>query len=60
MLGILVYLCLAKEYIRKHNVEKEKEFFEGTLYPDTVQPKKISHYSSYWFSNTNLYQFLLK
>lgn len=59
MPSYIVHLCLAKEYIRKHGVEDENEFMSGTIYPDSVNPKGITHYSPYWSSDTNLYQFLL-
>lgn len=61
MPSYVIHICLAEEYARKHKVENKAEFIEGTIYPDTIkpQPKGITHYSPYWSSDTNLYEFLL-
>ena len=59
MPSYVVHICLATEYARKHKVEKEEEFIEGTIYPDGVVPKSISHYSPKYSEDTNLYEFLL-
>ncbi len=55
----IIHVCLAKEYARKHKVKNEKEFVAGTIYPDHVPIKGETHYSDYYSSDTNLYQFLL-
>ena len=60
MPSYITHLCLAKEYIRKHNnIENEEEFIRGTLYPDSIEPKGKTHYSDCYSSDTNLYAFLL-
>lgn len=59
MPSYMIHLCLAKEYARKYKVENEKEFIEGTFYPDKVEIKGETHYSPYYSSDTNLYAFLL-
>ena len=58
MPSYMIHLCLAKEYARKYKVENEKEFIEGTFYPDKVEIKGETHYSPYYSSDTNLYEFL--
>lgn len=59
MPGFVIHLCIAKEYIRKHkNIENENEFFDGAIYPDTLN-KSESHYSPGLSNDTNLYKFLL-
>lgn len=59
MPSYVIHICLAKEYAKKHEVKNMNEFIEGTIYPDSIQPKGITHYSPYWSSDTNLYAFLL-
>ena len=58
MPSYMIHLCLAKEYTRKYKVENEDEFIEGTIYPDCVEIKGQTHYSPYYSSDTNLYEFL--
>lgn len=59
MPSYMIHLCLAKEYARKYKVENEEQFIEGTFYPDNVEIKGETHYSPYYSSDTNLYEFLL-
>ena len=59
MPGYVIHLCVAKEYIIKHGIENEKDFFDGTVYPDGKKDKNITHYSGTRGSaGTNLYKFL--
>lgn len=59
MAGYVIHIIVAEEYIKKHKVENKEEFIKGTIYPDSVKIKGITHYSPYYSSDTNLYEFLL-
>lgn len=59
MAGYVIHIIIAEEYIRKHGIENKEEFIEGTIYPDSVKIKGTTHYSPYYSSDANLYDFLL-
>lgn len=59
MPSFMIHLCVAKEYVRKYNVENEEEFIKGTIYPDLTDVKGKTHYSPCYSADTDLYQFLL-
>lgn len=59
MPGYVIHLCVAKEYVKKHNVENEVKFIEGVIYPDSITLKGQTHYSEQASAETNLYKFLL-
>lgn len=59
MPGYIIHLCIAKEYMKKHDISDEKIFCDGTVYPDNKPDKNITHYSTSSSAGTNLYQFLL-
>jgi len=40
-----IHLAIAKRYIEKHEVEDKEAFIEGSIAPDFVKPKEISHYT---------------
>ncbi len=40
-----IHLAIAKKYIEKHEVEDKEAFIEGSIAPDFVKPKEISHYT---------------
>ncbi len=58
MPGFVIHIAVAEEYIKKHKNEKEnrKEFIDGTIYPDLISPKSLSHYGkSPAYSNLKLF-----
>ena len=59
MPGYVIHLCVAKEYIKKHSIQNEKDFFDGTVFPDFTTNKDKTHYSKFGSSETNLYKYLL-
>lgn len=45
MPGYVIHVAIAQEYLRKHkNNENIQEFIEGTVKPDLIKPKSVSHY----------------
>ena len=46
MPGYVIHLAVANEYKRKHKTEIKnyKEFIRGTIYPDNVKDKSLTHY----------------
>ncbi len=40
-----IHLAIAKRYMEKHKVEEKEEFIEGSIAPDFIKPKEISHYT---------------
>lgn len=58
MPSYIIHLAIAEEYAKKYGVEEREQFIAGTIYPDTVQPKTITHYSKMGSEDTNLYEFL--
>lgn len=45
MPGYVIHVAIAQEYLRKHtNNEDMQKFIEGTIEPDLVKPKSLSHY----------------
>jgi hypothetical protein len=59
MPGYVIHLAVAKEYLKKHENNKEdyNEFIEGVIYPDSVKDKSLTHYGAK-SSVSNLYEFL--
>lgn len=58
MPGYVIHVAVAQEYLRKHkNSENVKQFVEGTVEPDFVKPKSLSHYGKSP-AYTNLKNFL--
>lgn len=45
MAGFHIHLAIAKRYAEKNDIENLKELFRGTVAPDLVKDKSISHYS---------------
>lgn len=60
MAGYVIHVVIAKEYIKKHKIENEEEFINGTIFPDSVKIKGETHYSEFYSSDTNPYKFLLE
>ena len=45
MPGYVIHIAIATQYIKKHNnIKNEEEFIKGTIYPDSVSEKKLTHY----------------
>lgn len=45
MPGYVIHVAVAQEYIKKHKIKDNiEEFIEGTVEPDFVKPKSLSHY----------------
>lgn len=40
-----IHLAIAKNYLRKYNELDKEQVLIGTIYPDTVKDKNISHYA---------------
>lgn len=40
-----IHLAIAKRYTEKHQIEDKEAFIEGSIAPDFVKPKEISHYT---------------
>ena len=58
MAGFVIHLAVAQEYLKHNTEENEKDFLYGSVQPDFVLPKSISHYGKSP-SHTNLKNFLL-
>lgn len=62
MASFVIHLAVAEKYLAKHPEEKRRwnfnyeEFLHGTVYPDTVKDKSISHYGV--TSESNLPKFI--
>lgn len=59
MAGYAIHIAIAKEYLKKHKEYNEIEFMKGTIYPDTVKDKTLTHFSNK-SANSNLKEFLKK
>ena len=48
MPGYVIHLAVAQEYLKKHNNKKEdiNNFIKGTIYPDSVKDKSLTHYGA--------------
>lgn len=57
MAGYAIHIAIAKEYLKKHKEYNEIEFMKGTIYPDTVKDKTLTHFSNK-SANSNLKEFL--
>ena len=44
MPGYVMHLAIAQEYLRKNKLEYSEEFIKGTVAPDMIKQKSISHY----------------
>lgn len=40
-----IHLAIAKRYIEKHEIGEKEAFIQGSVAPDFVRPKEISHYT---------------
>jgi len=49
-----IHLAIAKRYIDKHEIVDQHAFIEGSVAPDFVRPKEISHYTRGILSNNLL------
>ena len=58
MPGYVIHLAIAQEYLKHNKEENEEDFIYGSIQPDSVMPKSISHYGKSP-SHTNLKNFLL-
>lgn len=54
-----IHLAVAIKYCEKYKIDDEKSFFEGSVYPDLVKDKKITHYTKPRDKN-NLKEYLLR
>lgn len=45
MPSIHIHLAIAERYVEKHEINNKNELLEGSIAPDFVIPKSISHYS---------------
>lgn len=45
MPSIHIHLAIAERYVKKHEINNKNELLEGSIAPDFVRPKSISHYS---------------
>lgn len=57
MAGFHIHLAIAKRYAEKNNWEDTKDLYRGTIAPDLVPDKSISHYSGKQ-DNTKLLDYL--
>lgn len=58
MPGYVIHVAVAQEYLKKHkNNENKEEFVKGTIEPDLIKPKSLSHYGKSP-AYTNLKKFL--
>ena len=44
MAGLVIHLAVAQEYLKYNREDDEKNFLYGSIQPDFVTPKSISHY----------------
>ena len=44
MPGFIIHMAVGQEYLRKHNMEYSEEFIKGTIAPDLVSDKSLTHY----------------
>ena len=58
MAGFVIHLAVAQEYLKHNTEDNEKDFLYGSVQPDFVVPKSVSHYGKSP-SHTNLKNFLL-
>lgn len=45
MAGFYIHLAIAKKYAEKNNIKDIESLYKGTVAPDLVKDKRISHYS---------------
>lgn len=60
MAGYVIHLIVADEYLRKTKeiITNKEDFIKGVIYPDSVKIKGETHYSPYYSSDVNLYEFV--
>lgn len=59
MPGYVIHVAVAQEYLRKNkSKENAEQFIKGTVAPDLIKPKSLSHYGKSP-AYTNLNNFLL-
>lgn len=67
MAGFSIHLAVAKRYCKKNNILNISDFFKGTVDPDLVEDKDITHYTGkrdtnyladYLKNKINLYKYL--
>lgn len=54
-----IHLAVAKKYCEKNNIKDVENFYEGSIKPDLVENKKITHYTGYC-DKSNLKRYLLE
>ena len=61
MPGFTIHVAIAKQYLNKNKEKNEikEQFIDGSIAPDLVKDKSISHYG-FRSANPNLYDFLQK
>lgn len=45
MPSIHIHLAIAERYVEKHKINNKNEFIEGSIAPDFIKPKSVSHYA---------------
>ncbi len=65
-----IHLAITKNYLKKYSYLSKEDVLRGTIYPDTVKDKNISHYGdmskrgkdiiSHLQGKVNLYSFLIE
>ena len=46
MPSIHIHLAIAERYVEKHKINDKNEFIEGSIAPDFIKPKSLSHYAT--------------
>lgn len=46
MPSIHIHLAIAERYVEKHKINDKNEFIEGSIAPDFIKPKSLSHYTT--------------
>lgn len=59
MPSFYIHLAVAIKYSQKHNIENKEDFFMGSIAPDLVKDKSISHYTGVR-NKENLPEFLYR
>ena len=61
MAGYVIHLAVANEYLKKYkeDIKNKEEFINGIIYPDQTKIKGETHYSPYYSSDVDLYEFVL-
>lgn len=46
MPSIHIHLAIAERYVEKHKINDKNEFIDGSIAPDFIKPKSLSHYAT--------------